>query len=92
MDMISHDDPPSWYFPMAWDLFLTYDTRNLDELTTEALRGYDAHTLIRAMALTAIPMIVAMREFGGEEEFAKLVRDHIQAIHEALSPLEIHLP
>ena len=60
MELTSHPDPPSWYFRVAWDLFLTDNEDDLRALTEEALRGYDHYELIRALALTAVPMIVAL--------------------------------
>ena len=90
VELSNHADPPSWYFRVAWDLSLADDETDLDALTTEALRGYDHHELVRALALTAIPMIVALRETGGTRLFDKLVADHLRLINEALNPKEYH--
>lgn len=90
MELTSHPDPPSWYFRVAWDLFLTDNEDDLRALTEEALRGYDHYELIRALALTAVPMIVALRSTGGTCLFDKLVSDHLDNINDALSPKEYH--
>lgn len=90
MELTSHPDPPSWYFRVAWDLFLTDNEDDLRALTEEALRGYDHYELIRALALTAVPMIVALRSTGGTRLFDKLVSDHLDNINDALNPKEYH--
>ena len=50
MELTSHPDPPSWYFRVAWDLFLTDNEDDLRALTEEALRGYDAIHLAARLA------------------------------------------
>lgn len=90
MELSSHPDPPSWYFRVAWDLFLTETEEELRTLTNEALRGYDHYELVRALALTAVPMIVALRSTGGTRLFDKLVSDHLDNINDALNPKEYH--
>ena len=81
MELTSHPDPPSWYFQVAWDLFLTDNEDDLRSLTEEALRGYDHYELVRALALTAVPLIVALRGTGGKRLFDKLVAAHLQAFN-----------
>ena len=49
-----------------------------------------ADPMPQALALTAIPMIVALRETGGTRLFDKLVADHLRLINEALNPKEYH--
>lgn len=90
MELSHHPDPPSWYFRVAWDLFLTDNEDDLRALTEEALRGYDHYELVRALALTAVPMIVALRSTGGTRLFDKLVADHLRHINDALNPKEYH--
>ena len=90
VELSNHPDPPSWYFRVAWDLFLTDNEDDLRALTTEALRGYDHYELVRALALTAVPLIVALRETGGTRLFDRLVADHLRHINEALNPKEYH--
>lgn len=90
VELSNHPDPPSWYFRVAWDLFLADDETDLDALTDEALRGYDHYELVRALALTAVPLITALRGVGGEGQFQALVNDHLRLINEALSPKEYH--
>ena len=90
MELSSHPEPPSRYFRVAWDLFLTDNEDDLRALTEEALRGYDHYELIRALALTAVPMIVALRSTGGTCLFDKLVSDHLDNINDALNPKEYH--
>ncbi|HMS88012.1 MAG TPA: hypothetical protein PK748_09855 [Acidimicrobiales bacterium] len=92
MALVDHPDPPSWYFRVAWDLFLAVDDDKLDAITDEALRGYDHYELVRALALTAVPLIVALRDIGGTRRFDELVDDHLRAINEALTPKEPQLP
>ena len=92
MALVDHPDPPSWYFRVAWDLFLAVDDDKLDAITDEALRGYDHYELVRALALTAVPLIVALRDIGGTRRFDELVDDHLGAINEALTPKEPQLP
>ena len=92
MALVDHPDPPSWYFPAAWDPFLAVADDTLAALTDAALRGYDHYELVRALALTAVPLIVALRDIGGTRRFDELVDDHLRAINEALTPKEPQLP
>ena len=61
MELVNHLDPPSWYFPVAWDLILADDDDDLDALADEALRGYDHYELVRALALCTVVFALDQR-------------------------------
>ena len=91
-----HGDPPSWYFPVAWDLILSVVNDHsegnelLDPLVDEVMRSFDARELIRALALTTVPIAVALQEITGED-VRVLMEMHVRRINDVLKPKEIQL-
>ena len=88
-----HGDPPSWYFPVAWDLILSVVNDHsegnelLDPLVDEVMRGYDPRDMIRTLALTAVPIVTALEAITGGD-VRDLMAIHIRNINQILNQTE----
>jgi hypothetical protein len=54
------------------------------------MRSFDAREVIRALALTTVPIAVALQEITGED-VRVLMEMHVRRINDVLKPKEIQL-
>lgn len=89
--VVFHTEPPSWYFPTAWELLLCDTDEELETLLTEALEALrlEPRDLIRAICLASVPIVQGLRQVIGDETFEEVVIDYQEAIHYLLTTQEI---